>query len=202
VVSADRDPNTGLPINVLCDGGPGAAAVACTSAPFEYVGTPTPSTTGGVANTFYLFKRLRLYALFDFKRGYRVSNNNEEIRCFALVGAPLCRSNYYPLEYDPVYLAEHVGTAQSASTFDQFYQDGSFVKLREISATYTVPEQWLHGFSRASITLAGRELHTWTNYAGIDPEVNANNPATTASSADQGLTPPLSRFIATINLTF
>jgi TonB-linked SusC/RagA family outer membrane protein len=202
VVSADRDATTGLPVNVLCDGGPGAAAVACSSAPFLYIGTPTPATTGGIANTFYLFKRLRLYALVDFKRGYRVSNNNEEIRCFGLAGAPLCRSNYYPLEYDPVYLAEHVGSAQLTSTVDQFFQDGGFAKLREVSATYTIPEQWLHGFSRASITLAGRELHTWTNYAGIDPEVNVNNPATTAASADQGLTPPLSRFIATINLTF
>jgi TonB-linked SusC/RagA family outer membrane protein len=205
VISAGQDPVTGLPINVLCDDGAGGG-VACGSAPFVYIGTPTPATTGAVGNTFYLFKRLRLYALVDFRRGYRVQNNNEEIRCFGLAGAPLCRSNYYPLEYDPVYLAEHQGTASALGTIDQFYQDGGFAKLREVSATYSVPDQWLRGFSRASITLAARELHTWTNYAGLDPEVNAavlpTGSANTANTADQGLTPPLSRFIATINLTF
>jgi TonB-linked SusC/RagA family outer membrane protein len=202
VVSADRDPVTGFATNVLCDGGAGAAPVACTSAPFLYGGTPTPATTGAIGNTLFLFKQLRLYALVDFKRGYRVSNNNEQVRCFGLAGAPLCRSNYYPLEFDPIYLAEHVGTASALGTVDQFYQDGSFTKLREVSATYTLPDRWLRGFSRASITLAGRDLYTWTNYAGLDPEVNVNNVATSASTGDQGLTPPLSRFIATINLSF
>jgi TonB-linked SusC/RagA family outer membrane protein len=202
VVSADRDPVTGFATNVLCDGGAGAAPVACASAPFLYGGTPTPATTGAIGNTLFLFKRLRLYALVDFKRGNRVLNNNEQIRCFGLAGAPLCRSNYYPLEFDPVYLAEHVGTASALGMVDQFYQDGSFAKLREVSATYTLPERWLRGFSRASITLAGRDLYTWTNYAGIDPEVNISNVATSASTGDQGLTPPLTRFIATINLSF
>ena len=105
-------------------------------------------------------------------------------------------------EFDPIYLAEHVGTASALGTVDQFYQDGSFTKLREVSATYTLPDRWLRGFSRASITLAGRDLYTWTNYAGLDPEVNTNNVATSAGTGDQALTPPLSRFIATINLSF
>jgi TonB-dependent SusC/RagA subfamily outer membrane receptor len=202
VVSADRDPVTGFATNVLCDGGAGAAPVACSGAPFLYGGTPTPATTGALGNTVFLFKQLRLYALVDFKRGYRVQNNNEQVRCFGLVGAPLCRSNYYPLEFDPVYLAEHVGTASALGTVDQFYQDGGFTKLREVSATYTLPDHLLRGFTRASITLAGRDLHTWTNYAGLDPEVNTNNVATSAATGDQGLTPPLSRFVATINLSF
>lgn len=202
VVSAGFDQATGKVINILCDAGPGQAPVSCATAPFQYIGTPTPSKTGSIGNTFWLGKRLRLYGLLDFKRGYRVQNQNEEIRCLGLAGAPLCRANYYPTEYDPVYLAERVGTALAQGTLDQYYQSGDFVKLREVSATYMVPERLLHGFSRASITLAGRELHTWTKYAGIDPEVNVNTIATSASTADQGLIPPLTRFIASINLTF
>jgi TonB-linked SusC/RagA family outer membrane protein len=202
VVSADRDPATGKAINVLCDGGAGQPAVACTSAPFVYIGTPTPSKSGALANTFWFGKRVRLYGLFDFKRGYRIQNQNELIRCLGLAGKPLCRANYYPLEYDPVYLAERVGTALGQGTTDQFYQQGDFVKLREVSVTYTVPERLLRGISRASLTLAGRDLHTWTKYPGLDPEVNAINAATSASTADQAVMPPLTRFIASINLTF
>ena len=105
-------------------------------------------------------------------------------------------------EFDPVYLAEHVGTAPGQGTLDQYYQDGSFAKLREVSVTYTVPPNLLGGYQSASLTVAGRDLHTWTNYAGIDPEVNVNNIATSASTTDQAVTPPLSRFIVSLNLKF
>ncbi len=131
VVSADRDATTGFATNVLCDGGEGKPAVACATAPFVFIGTPTPKVTGSVANTVTLFGNLRLYGLVDYKRGHRVSNNNEQLRCTGAVGAPLCRANYYPLEYDPVYLAERVGTAGGQGIVDQYFQDGSFAKLRE-----------------------------------------------------------------------
>jgi hypothetical protein len=131
-----------------------------------------------------------------------VQNTNEEIRCFGLAGAPLCRANYYPLEYDPVYLAERVGTASAQGIVDQYYQPGDFVKLREVSVTYLIPQRLLHGFTRASVTLAGRDLHTWTKFGGIDPESNLNTVATSSSTSDQGVLPPLTRFIASINLTF
>jgi TonB-dependent SusC/RagA subfamily outer membrane receptor len=202
VVSADRDATTGLATNVLCDGGEGKPAVACSAAPFVFIGTPTPKLTGSVANTFNLFNRFRVYGLVDYKRGNRVANNNEQLRCTGAVGAPLCRANYYPLEFDPVYLAERVTTAAAQGIVDQYYQDGSFAKLREVSVTYTLPPMLLRGFQAASITLAGRDLHTWTNYAGIDPEVNVNNIATSAGTADQAVTPPLSRFILSVNLKF
>jgi outer membrane receptor protein involved in Fe transport len=202
VISADRDATTGQATNVLCDAGDGKPAVACATAPFQYIGTPTPSTTGSVGNTIYLGKALRLYGLVDFKRGYRVFNANEFIRCLGIAGKPLCRANYYPTEFDPTYLAERASNASGLGITDQYYQSGNFAKLREVSATYSVPQSMLRGFSRASITLAGRDLHTWTKYAGIDPEVNANNTATSFNTTDQGLTPPLTRFIATLNLTF
>ena len=202
VISADRDATTGQATNVLCDAGDGKPAVACATAPFQFIGTPTPSTTGSVGNTIYLGKALRLYGLVDFKRGYRVFNANEFIRCLGIAGKPLCRANYYPTEFAPVYLAERASGASGLGITDQYYQTGNFAKLREVSATYSLPQSLLRGFSRASLTLAGRDLHTWTKYPGIDPEVNSNNIATSSNTQDQGLTPPLTRFIATLNLTF
>jgi hypothetical protein len=83
---------------------------------------------------------------------------------------------------------------------DQYWQDGGFAKLRSVSATYTIPERFTGGASRAALTLAARELHTWTNYKGVDPEVNQANPATSAASSDQALIPPLTRLIMTFNI--
>jgi hypothetical protein len=82
--------------------------------------------------------------------------------------------------------------------------DASFVKLRELSATYFIPSRFLR-VTNPSITFAARELHTWTNYRGIDPEAVAqNNPAvaTGATAIDQGVIPPLTRFLVTFNFSW
>jgi TonB-linked SusC/RagA family outer membrane protein len=199
VVSADRDAN-GLPTNVLCDGGTGGAGVACASAPFVYIGTPTPKLTGALSNTFTIGRSLRLYALVDGKQGHKIWNQSEEIRCAGLAGAGLCRANYYPLEFDPTYLAEANGQAPAGGLVDQYMQPGDFLKLRELSATYTIPGRFVPGAGTASITFAARELHTWTKYKGIDPESTTPAAAGAALSAiDQAVIPPLTRFLVTFN---
>lgn len=200
VVSADRDPVTGLPVKVLCDGGAGKAPVACASAPFVFAGTPTPKTTFSLGNTLMLGNSLRLYALVDGRRGHKIWNQNEEIRCDGLAGAPLCRANYFPLEYSPTYLADAALSAAITGNLDAFMQDASFVKLRELSATYFIPSRFLR-VTNPSITFAARELHTWTNYGGIDPEGAAQN-ASGATAIDQGVIPPLTRFLVTFNFSW
>jgi TonB-linked SusC/RagA family outer membrane protein len=204
VVYAERNP-AGSPAggwakNLLCAGATkGSQPVPCgLSAPLVFLGTYTPKVTGSISNDFTFAKRFRLHALVDFKNGYKVYNANDNIRCTALVGVPLCRENYFPNEATPIQLAEMTGTATAFGMIDEWMQPGSFAKLREISATYTLPENLLRGFSRASFTVAGRELHTWTRYKGIDPESQDNNGGT----HDQAVVPPLTRILATLNFTF
>ena len=69
-----------------------------------------------------------------------------------------------------------------------------------MSVTYTLPASWLR--SRASVTLAGRNLMTWTKYRGLDPEANANNAGTSTQALDQAVTPPLRMFTTTINIAW
>jgi TonB-linked SusC/RagA family outer membrane protein len=198
VISADRLA-TGGPTNILCEG-PDGAGVACGTAPFVYIGTPTPRTTGAIANTITIGQNLRLFGLVDFKRGHRVFNANELLRCSGAVGALLCEANYYPEKYSPVYLAE-AANALTRGTQDQFYQSGSFAKLRELSASYTIPQRWTMGAQATTLTLAMRELHTWTNYRGLDPEANTQSVAGSLTQ-DQAQTPALTRFTATLNVRF
>ncbi|HEX7942631.1 MAG TPA: hypothetical protein VF488_12540, partial [Gemmatimonadaceae bacterium] len=57
----------------------------------------------------------------------------------------------------------------------QFVEDGGYTKLREISVAYTFDQPWVRralGLSSIGARLAGRNLHTWTKYSGIDPETN------------------------------
>ena len=200
VASADRDATTNLATNVLCDGGAGKPAVACAQAPFQYLGTPTPKLTAALSTTINIGERLRLYALGDARRGNRVHNFIEQLRCTGGAGAQFCRANYFPLEASPAYLAGAVPTAPSQGLTAEYFQDASFAKLRELSITYTLPASFLQ--SRASVTLAGRNLMTWTKYRGLDPEANANNAGTTTQALDQAVTPPLRLFTSTINIAW
>ena len=200
VASADRDATTNLATNVLCDGGAGKPAVACAQAPFQYLGTPTPKLTAALSTTINIGERLRLYALGDARRGNRVHNFIEQLRCTGGAGAQFCRANYFPLEASPAYLAGAVPTAPSQGLTAEYFQDASFDKLRELSITYTLPASFLQ--SRASVTLAGRNLMTWTKYRGLDPEANANNAGTTTQALDQAVTPPLRLFTSTINIAW
>jgi hypothetical protein len=57
----------------------------------------------------------------------------------------------------------------------QFIEDGGYVKLRDVTVGYTFrDQQWLNelGFSQISLRVSGRNLKTWTDYTGIDPESN------------------------------
>jgi TonB-dependent starch-binding outer membrane protein SusC len=114
----------------------------------------------------------------------------------------LCRSTYFPLEYPTVYLAERTGNAAGLGILDQYFYDASFTKLRELSATFFLPDRLMGRAHGASLTLTGRDLHTWTKYPGIDPEGNVNNVATSSGILDQAVTPPLSRYLLSLNLTF
>jgi len=65
-------------------------------------------------------------------------------------------------------------------------EKGGFVKLREVSVTYTIDAPWVQraiGFSSIDIRVSGRNLKTWTKYTGYDPETNLGGPISSAAGA-------------------
>jgi len=84
-----------------------------------------------------------------------------------------------------------------------FYEDGSFVKLREVSVGYT----WDGGFvtktlglSSVELRVAGRNLITWTKYTGVDPETNLTGSETVAGGIDFFNNPQSRSFVFTATL--
>ena len=65
--------------------------------------------------------------------------------------------------------------------------DGSFVKLRELSVSYNVGK--LKFINNLSINFSGRNLISWDNYKGYDPEVNSAGQSTLLRGIDFGATP-------------
>ncbi len=123
-----------------------------------------------LTNGFDFFNRkVRLQTLFDYRGGYRAYNNTERIRCVS-------RQNCNGLANPGASLEEQamvVATRDHPSkTLDGFLQDGEFVKLREISLRYALPERFAGMLKarNADLVLAGRNLAKWTKYRGVDPE--------------------------------
>ena len=156
----------GNPENVMCDDGKGGS-VACASAPFVFLGRTTPKIEGSFSNTLTLMRSIRLSALLDFKRNYLVVDGSQRFRCTI---NRRCREWYYPQEYDPKLIASLKGGLDALP--DGYMNDASYTKLREVSVQYTLPQRLssFGRFSRAVIGLAGRNLHTWTDFPGLDPE--------------------------------
>ena len=83
-------------------------------------------------------------------------------------------------------------------------EDASFTRLRELSVTWTVPQSFareVHA-SDLSITFAGRNLHTWTSFPGLDPEASFQGGTRGAGQWSQAVLPQLRQFVTTLNLSF
>jgi hypothetical protein len=81
------------------------------------------------------------------------------------------------------------------------------VKLREVTLSYNLPQQLtgrLFGgrTSNVSLELSGRNLVTWTDYEGIDPEVSNFGNQNITRNQDLAPFPPSRSFFASINLGF
>ena len=61
----------------------------------------------------------------------------------------------------------------------RFIEDGSFVRIKNITLGYTLPAKLVKGISAIRVSLGVNNLYTFTKYTGFDPEINSygDNPA-------------------------
>jgi TonB-linked SusC/RagA family outer membrane protein len=86
----------------------------------------------------------------------------------------------------------------------QFQEDASFTRLREVSVGYSFGQPWVQrtlGFSTVDVRVAGRNLHTWTNYTGFDPEVNLGGAAVGNRGIDWMVNPLSRAWVLSLGLT-
>ena len=162
----------------------------------SYLGQPLPTNEISVSPRLQLYNWLQLSALIDYKGGFKVFNNTERFRC-NFGNCPAAYLANAPLEDQAANLG------QAMNTDAGYVEDGSFTKLREIAATLTLPQAWANRMRTESLTLtlAGRNLATWTGYKGFDPEVNSQ-PGSNFGTSDFLTQPPLRMFSARISIGF
>ena len=74
---------------------------------------------------------------------------------------------------------------------DRWIEDGSFLRLRNVTLGYNVPRVKLkkRGFKSLRLYASAQNVYTWTNYSGYDPEVGSFNQNPLINGVDNGRYP-------------
>jgi TonB-dependent starch-binding outer membrane protein SusC len=156
---------------------PGTACEITLGDTAVYLGSPFPSWDLTFGSGVTLFKYIRVAALLNRRTGNKLLNFTEDFRCSALLICKALNQSIDPTVKKTSSLADQAaGIAAMQGTDAGYIEDGSFWKIREVSVTLSAPDHLAHrfGVGGLSLTFAGRNLGTWTNYKGLDPEINEN----------------------------
>jgi len=141
------------------------------------IGNSNPDFNWGFSNNLR-WRNFGLYALFDGQRGGDIYNFTKQWMFQDLRHGDMDMRGKPDAEKVPFAIFTQSLYAGLNSS-DYFVEDASFVKLRELSVSYNVGDRLLGstGLNRivrgAKVALIGRNLYTWTNYSGFDPDVVA-----------------------------
>ena len=161
-----------------------------------FLGNSLPTRIASINTDLTLFRWIRVGALLDYRGGYKQYNSSETFRC-AILRCRGVNDASAPLEQQARSVAAAFGVNSG------YIEDASFMKLREVTVTFTAPSGLARrlGTDGLSLTLAGRNLGTWTDYSGLDPELNALGQAN-FSQAEFLTQPQVRTFAARLNFAF
>lgn len=190
------------------------------------LGNYNPDWQGGIQNSF-AYKGFGLNVLFDFRLGgdiyvYTHSQgtrsgswtNSLEGRDEGLIGDGVIENEDGTYRENDVLMIP-VGTDEPSvyDYYQAFYTEGiqshsvfdaSFVKLREVALSYSLPASVLEKtpFKGLGVSLVGRNLLLWTDVPVVDPEVLTLNGANLLPGIEAMTFPPTRTFGFTLNATF
>ncbi|PSL43098.1 TonB-linked SusC/RagA family outer membrane protein [Chitinophaga niastensis] len=99
--------------------------------------------------------------------------------------------------------ANRATSGNSAQISSFFVEDGSYVRLRNLTIGYTINPKLVHNkIQGLRIYLSGQNIYTWTHYTGYNPEVNARPDSPLSQGEDYGTYPLPKTFTAGLNLSF
>ena len=145
----------------------------CNDSLNHVIGDPNPKWMGSFMNEVTIAKKLRLRALLDGVFGNKIMNLSTRAQNAGIAS----NSKSYERELlpygDPRKLPP-TWNSRTQGIFEYWIEDGTFVKLRELSASYSLDMPAVRRFFRdgVDLTVSGRNLYVWTDYSGYDPEIN------------------------------
>lgn len=175
------------------------------------VGNANPDFKLAWINDFDV-RGFNLYFLWDWQQGGDLINLTKLLYDFG--------GNTADFDADPEFV-ENIGPVPVMDTLTlgerrvtgfgvetrPYIEDASYIKLREASLSYTLPDSWVSGLwgssvDRIRLTLSGRNLLTFTDYTGLDPEVSNFGNQPIARNIDVAPFPPSRSYWLSVDVNF
>ena len=188
-----------------------------------FIGNPEPKFTYGIGNTFS-WKGFDLTIFLSGSYGNDVLNYNRRYIENPRVNSNLLKSaaNYAVLErinpdgpddFRNLRVANTSTTLPriSASTTnannrvsDLYIEDGSYLRIQNISLGYTLPKKWVNKLNLQNVKVYAnlQNVYTWTNYSGYDPEVGCMYGDALMNGLDYGRYPSPRIYTFGLNVSF
>lgn len=160
------------------------------------VGDVNPDFKVGFTNEI-IWKGVNVYSLWEWQQGGDILNLTKFISDLAQTTEDFIPEGQERLEGSPVLGGPDAGV---------YIEDGSFVKLRELTVAYELPPSWVETWwpwaRSVRLSLSGRDLLTFTDYEGLDPEVSNFGNQQIARNIDTSPYPPTRSFWFSVDLGF
>ncbi len=157
----------------------------------KVIGDPNPDYTASLVNEL-TYKKLSVRVQLDAVQGVDVFNADFRTRQGVGNGTEAEK------EHLGIYARGYINSIYGIEEWR--VDDGSFVKLREVSLSYSLGTSKY--FKDMIISLSGRNLVSWDNYKGYDPEVNSAGQSTLLRGIDFGSVPIPRTYKLSLGLRF
>lgn len=139
------------------------------------VGSPVVGNQESLSTTLTLFRNFQVFTLFDRDGGNDLLYTQQKFRSPLFTASATVPSSTFSRRW----AFRQTESPETQAEIEQGYirpyvYDGSFIRWRELTLSYTVPTVITErfGLSNARVTLGARNLGTFTDFPGPDPESN------------------------------
>lgn len=173
----------------------------------KIIGSAVPDYFGGFTNVLG-YKGFELNVFVQFVQGNEVYNNTRAFSegmnsIFGQSKATLNR--WTPTKTSATMPRAVFGDPNNnRRTSTRWLEDGSFVRLKNVSLSYSLPQVVLQKINVSNLRffVQAENLKTWTKYSGFDPEVSTFSVTNTAPGTDFLTFPQARTFSFGVNLSF
>jgi len=171
----------------------------------QIIGNAQPDFTGGLNNDFS-YKNFTLNVFFQFSYGNEIYSNLNMMRnwVFAYNNVSTDALNRWRKQGDVTTFPRPIRNDPLGNEYlrvsDRWVQDGSYLRLKNVSLAYNVPSKIANKLNISGIRayITAENLITWTHYTAYDPEVNSYSGL--QLGVDDGSYPQSRTFIFGLNI--
>jgi TonB-linked SusC/RagA family outer membrane protein len=172
---------------------------------YQITGDANPDYSFGINNTFN-YKNFTFNVLIEGVQGRQVLNTMYAIGVLPVGdartvtikdGADAWTASNPNAAFPSLSSVTNVNNLQAS----RWLEDGSFVKVRNISLAYNFPKTFTK-FADVRLSVSGQNLFTFTKYKGYDPEVSSSGTLDTEAGIDFGAYPTPRLITTGIAITF